>query len=493
MATYYWVGGTGTWDNTSTANWSASSGGAGGAGPPLAADTVNFDANSGTGTVTVATGAVCNVLTHGAANITILLTVNLTATAGTTFTTGTININNCVLTTLSFISTANAARTLNFGASGKLVCTRTTAVSFAVDWYNATTPMTVLGTPLVEFTGNWAAGVTQQFRSQSTAPTNPPSVNIKAGLGTFALGSGFGFKNVDFTGFAGTYLTYGVNIYGNMTLPTGMLTSVGNSSAIVFLASSETQSLTTSGVTLDIPITVGAAGTTNTLRLEDNLTLGSTRAVTLTSGTLDLAGKTLSAQSLATSNSNTRTLAFGTNGVLTLSGTGTAFNAATSTGLSVTGTGTISLTNASTKTFAGGGVTYPIINQAGAGALTISGSNTFTNITNSTQPTTITLTSGTTQTVTNFTASGTSGNLITLNASTAGNRATLTDSGGVNSVSYMDIKDIAATGYGEWQAYTSDGNVDSGNNVGWVFAEPPPLTASEYQISLKSFTERRSF
>jgi hypothetical protein len=151
------------------------------------------------------------------------------------------------------------------------------------------------------------------------------------------------------------------------------------------------------------------------------------------------------------------------------------------------------MTSASTKTFAGGGKTWPTLNQGGAGALTIQQSNTFTDITDTAQPATITLTSGTTQTVTQFTASGTAGNLITLNASTPGSQATLTDSGGANSVSYMDIKDIAATGYGEWQAYTSNGNVDSGNNVGWVFAAPPPLTASEYQISFKSFTERRSF
>lgn len=48
MATYYWVGGSGTWDNVATANWSTTSGGAGGSGPPNNADTVIFDANSGT-------------------------------------------------------------------------------------------------------------------------------------------------------------------------------------------------------------------------------------------------------------------------------------------------------------------------------------------------------------------------------------------------------------------------------------------------------------
>jgi hypothetical protein len=34
MADRYWVGGTGTWDGTSTANWAASSGGGSGASVP---------------------------------------------------------------------------------------------------------------------------------------------------------------------------------------------------------------------------------------------------------------------------------------------------------------------------------------------------------------------------------------------------------------------------------------------------------------------------
>lgn len=66
MATYFWVpaGGTssGTWDSTNTVHWSLSSGGVGGAGPPLVTDDVKFNANSfdTTGrTVTIGTGATC--------------------------------------------------------------------------------------------------------------------------------------------------------------------------------------------------------------------------------------------------------------------------------------------------------------------------------------------------------------------------------------------------------------------------------------------------
>ena len=52
MADRYWVGGAGTWDTTSTTNWSASSGGASGASVPTSADSVFFD-QAGTYTVTL--------------------------------------------------------------------------------------------------------------------------------------------------------------------------------------------------------------------------------------------------------------------------------------------------------------------------------------------------------------------------------------------------------------------------------------------------------
>ena len=58
MADRYWVGGSGTWNNVSTANWSATSGGPTGASPPVAGDDVFFNsASNGTGyTVGMASG-----------------------------------------------------------------------------------------------------------------------------------------------------------------------------------------------------------------------------------------------------------------------------------------------------------------------------------------------------------------------------------------------------------------------------------------------------
>ena len=69
MATYYWVGGSGTWDDVTTTNWAASSGGSADAGAPTLDDNVVFDANSNIGTdpftVTLSGVAYCIDLTVG--------------------------------------------------------------------------------------------------------------------------------------------------------------------------------------------------------------------------------------------------------------------------------------------------------------------------------------------------------------------------------------------------------------------------------------------
>ena len=129
------------------------------------------------------------------------------------------------------------------------------------------------------------------------------------------------------------------------------------------------------------------------------------------------------------------------------------------------------MTGASAKTFTGGGSTYNCtLRQGGAGALTISGSNTFSNIDNSTQPATVRFTAGTTQTFTNFSLTGTAGNLITIDSTSAGSQATLSKSSGTVSVDYLSIQDSNATGGATWNAANST-NVS--NNTGWIFTAPP--------------------
>ena len=85
MATRYWVGGTGSWSSLSTTNWSASSGGAGGASSPNFNDDVIFDNLSNTGTtpftVTVSSGANCRDLSFGSGATALDAVMTLAGTA----------------------------------------------------------------------------------------------------------------------------------------------------------------------------------------------------------------------------------------------------------------------------------------------------------------------------------------------------------------------------------------------------------------------------
>ena len=70
----YWVLGTGTWDSSTTGHWAIDSGGSPTAvAAPTSTSDVIFDANSGTGTVTIATGAVCASLDCTAAPATLTI------------------------------------------------------------------------------------------------------------------------------------------------------------------------------------------------------------------------------------------------------------------------------------------------------------------------------------------------------------------------------------------------------------------------------------
>lgn len=528
MADRYWVGGTGTWNTTSTTNWSTGSGGSSGASVPTAADNVIFDSGSGTnptitlgaaglaclditvsattftftstGTLTVsgsmslASGTVWNAtgtMTFNATSAVTILTngttlscpVTLNGVGGTwaltsaltmgstrtlTLTNGTLDLTNSgagnyTLTTGRFSSTNSNTRSVTFGTANITLTDNNTTIwgiSTATGW-------TISGTPTVNCTYSGSTGTRTITNTISIPEAHQINFNISAGSDTFIMGSA---KNLNFTGFSGTLSNAARYIYGNLTFSSGM-TITGGTGTISFFATSGTQQLTTAGKTLDFPITQNNPGAT--LRLEDNLTMGSTRIFQITGGTLDLNAKIAAIDTFNSSGTATRAITFNS-GTLSISGTTTsAFNASGS-GLTTSagsGNGTITMTAATAKTFVGGGYTYAAtLNQGGAGTLTVSGSNTLYDITATSVPSTITFIDGTTQTVTQFTASGTAGNLLTLDSLTPGSGYTLFDTSGTINISHCSIKDSIATGNAFWGAYISNGNINAGNNFGWRFS-----------------------
>lgn len=463
MATYYWVGGSGTWDNSSKTNWAASSGGAGGSGPPLSTDNVVFDANSGTAAVvSIAATAVCNNCTINKSDVNLTLTGSPTFAGAMTLTAGTITLSSYTLTLLSFFSSNTNVRSIAFG-TGAITVTGNSGSVFEMTLMDS---FTYTGTSMVNSTYAGATGTrTIRIGTVSGATeSNVLNLNVSAGSDIVALTGSW--RDVSFSGFSGTLNNAGRFIFGNLTLGSGMTLAAGTGTTI-FSATSGPKTITSNGKTMDFPITFNGVGGSWTC--VDALAIGSTRGFTLTNGTFNAGNQNVTIGTFALG-SGTKTLTLGS-GTWTVAGSGTAWNANTNVaGLTVSAsTGTISMTSGSAKTFAGGGKTWPTLNQGGAGALTITQSNTFANITDTVQPATVTLTAGTTQTVTSLGLAGTSGNLITLNSSVAGTRATIYKASGSVSLSFVSIKDIAATGGANFNAFTSNGCVDGGNNTGWDF------------------------
>jgi hypothetical protein len=253
---------------------------------------------------------------------------------------------------------------------------------------------------------------------------------------------------------------------------------------ITFNATTTGKTIATNGVTISGSFNFNGAGGGWSLSTNVTTNRAVAGAVTLTNGTLDLNGKTLT----VSNNSSTFLTAAGTknltfNGgtlVLNAAGSSLAFNNAAPTNFTTTagtGTGTINFTGGGTnRSLVGGGSTFNcVINQGGAGQLRFTGSNTFLDITNTysaTAATSLRFDSGTTQTVAAFTASGASGKVLTITSSTAGSAATLSKTGGgtVN-VDYVSLQDSTAAGTGAtWNAGPNSTNVSG--NTGWIFAAP---------------------
>jgi hypothetical protein len=305
--------------------------------------------------------------------------------------------------------------------------------------------------PLWSLTNGGGADAAAFPLAQDTAifpssPTPYPSTGQ-----TITINANYNIGTIDMSARTSNTMTLATGvgtpaIYGNWINGTG--TTITGSATLIF-SGRTTQQLTSAGKTFTQQLSILSPG--GALVLQDAVTTSSASAsaLNLVNGTFDANGFNVTLSATASgfnsSFSNIRTIAIGS-GTWTISGTG-GWNAATSTNLSVTGTGTISLTSASAKTFAGGGIqTYPTLNQGGTGALTISGSNKFTDITN-TAIAPVRFTGGTTNEFDNFNLNGIAGNLLIL--------------GSTNTTQAILKKPTT------WNVGAN--SVDSGNNTGLFF------------------------
>ena len=238
MATKYWVGGDGVW--SSLTNWRTTSGGAVITTPPGSADAARLDANSGASVVTVDS------------NITIQ-TLTCTGFTGT----------------LAF-----GTNTISLNSTGTI--------------FTGSLTMTVTGTPLIIATNSSAT--VRSLVPTAVTESNSISFRIIAGTGGISPNPG-AYRDLDFTdgvnptGYAGALANSNITIYGNFKASTGMTRTAGTGT-YTFAATSGTKTITTAGVTFDNPFVFNGIG--GTFAFQDALTQGSTRAFTITNGTVQL-------------------------------------------------------------------------------------------------------------------------------------------------------------------------------------------------------------
>lgn len=262
--TLYWVGGSGTWDTSTTTKWSTSSGGAGGASPPTYLDNVIIDSSSGTGTITC-TGAVCN---------------NLTVTASQAITLGAASSTLSVYGDLTFPSGGS------FSASAQTITTTFAATSTGKN-------ITTNGKSLYNIVFNGSGGGwTFQDALTTGGSITLSNGSLDTNSKTVSAGSGFTYTNVG--GAASLTLgTSQVTIQGTGT-PWGFgtttgLTFSGASSTIVFSGTgSQSRTFAGGGLTYG-NLVIAGAGTGPTFAITGNNTFNSISSTRTTSCSITFA------------------------------------------------------------------------------------------------------------------------------------------------------------------------------------------------------------
>jgi hypothetical protein len=316
-------------------------------------------------------------------------------------------------------------------------------------------------------TTNWSA--TSGGSGGASVPTSIDDVIFNSSSGasgttvTIATGN-TGAKSITTTGFARTLTgSAAITVSGNLTV--GSTTTFSYTGTMTFDANA---TITSNGKSIGAVIVDGSG---ITVQLAGAIAMG-TRDITVTQGTFTTNNYSVTAGSLLSNNSNTRTINLGSSTV-TLSDTGTVLNFLDSANLTFNaGTSSFSLTGSfTTKTINGGGQTFYDVTIAASGANgnAITGANTFRNLTIE-APTTNALRQTTfsdDQTITGtFSATGASAISRTfITSNTLGTNRTLT----CNAVSFgdTDFRDITIAGSAVPASGTRLG--DAGGNSGITF------------------------
>ena len=219
-----------------------------------------------------------------------------------------------------------------------------------------------------------------------------------------------------------------------------------------------------------------------------------TGTFTLTKGTLDLNGKTITTGIFSSSNSNIRAVQDTAGGgkIVCTGLTGTIFNMATTTNLTVSNSpavdiGTGALTQSADVTFATGGKTFgavTITKHAGNYSCIVSGGPTFSTLTLQAadatyQYSSLNVTAGTQLSLSSaggLTSAGSVSYPSDINSASAATH-TISCASGTVTFSYTKISYSIATGGAIFNSFTTNGCQDLGSNTGWRFTSAGMIIA----------------
>lgn len=398
-------------------------------------------------------------------------------------------------------------------------------------------------------TANWDGTAGTKWATSSgglggaSVPTTADDVfftNLSTGTCTISAAN-TGAKSINCTGFTGTIAgSVGITVAGSVTLVAGM--TYTNTGTVAFTG---TGTLTTAGKTFSA-VTVNGSGIT--LTLGDALNTG-TRNLSITLGTFDAAGYNVTVGgTVISSNSNVRTITMGS-GLWTLTGTGTVWNTGTTTNLTFNkDTANILLSNTTTtgRTFSGGGLSFnklTIGGSTGTSTTSLFGASTYSELA-STKTVAHTVQIGQSAngfSVDTWSITGTVGNVVTVNSNVVGTQRNFNLTNVTSGIDYLSVTDIRVNQANRF--YVGANSTNGGNNSNVIFTAAPvnysitafngtysisgqssnisfgrllsaqngvysvagqavditvgiaptPITAIEYFVEIRSFTERRRF
>lgn len=385
MATRYWVGGSGTWDTTNTANWSATSGGAGGASVPTSADAVIINNNSIVTstpyTITCSSG-VCATLTTSITTSTKVVTLSGTLTVSGNVSIGAYTTQSLTALTLSPSTACSyTVSGASISLTGSLVFSGNVTYTLSISPTTQTITYVVnAGTINGSFGTNGTPSLTVAGGSVTTGGSNFSSVTVSGG--TLTMSGALTCSTATVTGGTLARATYSLTCSSSFNCSGTTARAISGTGTNIILSGTGTvfSCDNATNLTLTNPQTIQLSNATATTKVANGPTTGDTASNTFTISNGGAAGTAyditgafldLSITGAAAKNISNQTRKIYGNWSDGVNITYTAGPLATTFAATTTG---------KTAAFAGATADFPLIFDGVGGAWTLTWANTTTSV-----------------------------------------------------------------------------------------------------------------